>query len=183
MKYELTNITKQIDGRTVHRIRALRNFANVRAGDLGGWVEHADNLSQRGNCWLYHDACALNCAFVVNNAKLLHSACARDFTEISNNAQVYGIAVVSKRTHVYDDMKINTHASVTPIHIIGLAYPITITDHHATIGCQTRTFDEWRTITPKQLRAIDGERAVRFWRQWRDTLNNIVNSRKIGQHH
>ena len=30
---------------TIQRIQALRDFENVKAGDLGGWVECEDNLS------------------------------------------------------------------------------------------------------------------------------------------
>ena len=59
-KYELTDITKteNIFGKpvTLHRIRALKDFGNVKAGDLGGWVEHEGNLSQDGDCWIYYPA-------------------------------------------------------------------------------------------------------------------------------
>ena len=37
-KYELTNITMEFEGRTLYRIRALKDFADVKTGDLGGWV-------------------------------------------------------------------------------------------------------------------------------------------------
>lgn len=50
-KYELTDITKEYMGRTLHRIKALRDVdVSVKAGDLGGWVESEDNLSQVGEC-------------------------------------------------------------------------------------------------------------------------------------
>jgi len=38
-KYELTDETKELQGKTLHRIKALKDFGNVRAGDLGGWIE------------------------------------------------------------------------------------------------------------------------------------------------
>lgn len=38
-KFELTNETIEYLGRTLHRIRALRDFSNVKAGDLGGYIE------------------------------------------------------------------------------------------------------------------------------------------------
>lgn len=44
MKYELTNTIK--DG--LHQIRALKDFNDVRAGDLGGYIEGEYNLSQTG---------------------------------------------------------------------------------------------------------------------------------------
>ena len=45
-KYELTDETMEWEGHTLHRIKALRDFNDVKAGDLGGWVESEDNLSQ-----------------------------------------------------------------------------------------------------------------------------------------
>lgn len=38
-KYELTKKTMCFDGVTLHRIQALKDFGNVNAGELGGWVE------------------------------------------------------------------------------------------------------------------------------------------------
>ena len=38
-KFELTENTKSLHGRTLFQIRALISFADVREGDLGGWVE------------------------------------------------------------------------------------------------------------------------------------------------
>ena len=51
-KYELTSITMEFGGRTLYRIRSLKNFSDVRKGDLGGWVQTKDNLSQEGDCWI-----------------------------------------------------------------------------------------------------------------------------------
>ena len=55
-KYEFTGEIKNDAGRMLHRIRALTNFGTVKAGDLGGWIEKEENLSQDGNCWVYGDA-------------------------------------------------------------------------------------------------------------------------------
>ena len=55
-KFELTNITMEFKGRTLYRIRALKNFKDVEAGDLGGWVSNENNLSQEGWCWIYNEA-------------------------------------------------------------------------------------------------------------------------------
>lgn len=48
-KYEFTGETLEYEGRTLHRIRALKDFGNVKAGDVGGWVETEANLSHDGN--------------------------------------------------------------------------------------------------------------------------------------
>ena len=44
-KYELIKESKTtFIGRDIYRIRALKNFGNVKAGDVGGWVCSEDNL-------------------------------------------------------------------------------------------------------------------------------------------
>lgn len=45
-KYELTNETIFFNGLTLYRIRAIKDFSDVKAGDLGGWIEKEVNLSQ-----------------------------------------------------------------------------------------------------------------------------------------
>ncbi len=55
-KYEFTEETKDICGKKLYRIRALRDFKGVKAGDLGGFIEKEENLSHEGNCWVYNNA-------------------------------------------------------------------------------------------------------------------------------
>lgn len=55
-KFELTSETKIVFGRTLYRIKALISFGNVKAGELGGWIEKESNLSQNGNAWVYGSA-------------------------------------------------------------------------------------------------------------------------------
>ena len=56
MKYELTDNTKTVNGVKLYQIQALKDFGNVKAGDLGGWIEKEKNLSQEGDCWVYDNA-------------------------------------------------------------------------------------------------------------------------------
>lgn len=60
-KYELTEEKKEVLGRTLYRIRALKDFevsngTIIHAGDLGGWIEKEDNLSQEGSAWVSDEA-------------------------------------------------------------------------------------------------------------------------------
>ena len=55
-KFELTTDTKMFLGRKLFRIKALISFGNVRAGDMGGYIEKEENLSQSGNAWVSGDA-------------------------------------------------------------------------------------------------------------------------------
>ena len=56
MKYKLTKNKKTIGDVTLYQIEALKDFLNVKKGDLGGWIEKESNLSHRGDCWVYGDA-------------------------------------------------------------------------------------------------------------------------------
>ena len=55
-KFTLTDETMCFNGKTLHRIKALKSFSSVKEGDLGGWVESEDNLSQNDNCWIADNA-------------------------------------------------------------------------------------------------------------------------------
>lgn len=43
---------KEIGGKKLYRIEALKDFGDVKAGDLGGYIECEDNLSRDGNAWV-----------------------------------------------------------------------------------------------------------------------------------
>lgn len=49
-KYELTEETLAVDGHVLHRIKALRDFGEVKKGDLGGFIEKESNLAHDRNC-------------------------------------------------------------------------------------------------------------------------------------
>lgn len=89
-KYELTSETKVFLGKTLYRIKALVQFGNVNAGDLGGWIEKEENLSQYGNAWVYGNAVVSGNARVYGNAWVYGNA------EVSGNARVSGNAEVCK---------------------------------------------------------------------------------------
>lgn len=76
-KFELTTDTKIFLGRKLFRIKALISFGDVKAGDVGGYIEKEENLSQSGNAW------------VSGNAKVFGNA------KVSGNAEVFGNATVS----------------------------------------------------------------------------------------
>ena len=94
MKYKLTEETKEIYGRTLHRIVCVTAFASVSVGETGGWVESEKNLSQYGNAWVYDNA------WVYGNAKVYDNA------KVCGNAEVYGNA------KVYDNAKVCGNAEV-----------------------------------------------------------------------
>ena len=65
-KYEITDIPHE-QCPFLHRIRALRDMGTeVRAGDLGGFVESESNLSFEpgDDAWIFDNAIACNNAYV-----------------------------------------------------------------------------------------------------------------------
>ena len=48
-KYKLTDETIEVNGKTLYRIEALKDFSNVKKGDKGGFIEKEKNLSHLGN--------------------------------------------------------------------------------------------------------------------------------------
>ena len=74
-KYEiLEDDTIERDGHTLYRVQALRDFGDVKAGDLGGYIESEDNLSHCGTCWIYKepDECEPN--IIYGNAHVYDDA-------------------------------------------------------------------------------------------------------------
>lgn len=64
-KYEIVKSESIVHkGRTLYRIKALKTFCVactamsivVKKGELGGFVESENNLSQEGTCWIYGKA-------------------------------------------------------------------------------------------------------------------------------
>lgn len=122
-------------GVIAHRIQAVRNFADVRAGDIGGYVSSEANLSQEGECWLYGNSASLEDARVTEDALLFDAAVARnaaeikeharitceaiveDYSTVRGSAHVGGGAVVRWSSTVSGNAKVYGHAVVTSAHI------------------------------------------------------------------
>lgn len=83
-KYEFTGEIKVVFGINFKQIRAIINFGCVVAGEIGGWIECEENLSQSGNAWVYGDARVYGNAWVSGDAR------------VSGNASVSGNADVKK---------------------------------------------------------------------------------------
>ena len=96
MKYKLlTDETKVHNGVTLYRIQSLSNFANVKSGDKGGWIEKESNLSQDGTAWIYGNA------KVSGDAEVYESAHVRGNAWVRGTARVYGYAEVHGNAEVY----------------------------------------------------------------------------------
>ena len=95
MKYEiLKDEFIDFDGRKLYRIKALKDFRNVKAAEAGGYIESEQNLSQEGDAWVYGNA------------------------RVYGNAQVYGDAWVTGNARVYGDAWVSGDARVLNRHSV-----------------------------------------------------------------
>jgi len=96
MKYEMFG--EVVDG--LQRIRALKDFGDVKVGDVGGWIENESNLSHDGDCW------------VAGNAQVFQDAKVSDSVRVSESARVFGNAKVSGAARIFDHVAISGCAVV-----------------------------------------------------------------------
>ena len=89
-KYELTEETITInENKTLYRIRALKDFSDVKAGDLGGYVESENNLSQFGNCWIYNKAKVFDKSKVYDDAWVGGTALIGGSSGVGGSSRIY----------------------------------------------------------------------------------------------
>ena len=101
-KFKLTSeFIVDISGVKLFRIKALIEFGNVKAGDLGGYIEKEENLSHMGNAW------------VSGNAQVFGNA------RVSGNAQVSGNARVSGDARVFGDARVSGDKDYAYAHGFG----------------------------------------------------------------
>lgn len=106
-KYEiLKDDFIEYENKRMYRIKALVNFSDVRAGDLGGYIEKEDNLSHRGYCWVYDNAAVNDNARVSENAKIY------DYARIYHNAEVSGNAIIENTVQIFNNAKVYGNAAV-----------------------------------------------------------------------
>ena|ERR1022692_237313 len=85
--------------RTVYRIRALRDFADVRRGDLGGYIESEESLDQDGDAWVADVAQVYGPhGCVRGNGRVSGEAWVLGLVE--DNAQICDLVVVGEAAHV-----------------------------------------------------------------------------------
>lgn len=101
--FELTEESREYEGRTVYRIRALVDLPhhNVKAGDLGGFVSGTHNL--RDEAWVADEA------IVCDRAALYGRALAKDNAVVEESAGAFSNAIISNhgRMHGYSTLEGN----------------------------------------------------------------------------
>ena len=99
-KYELTDDSITFMGRKLFRIRAIRSFNDVAAGDLGGYIEKEENLSHDNDAW------------ISDNARISGNARISDKARIYGDARISGNACIFGNTCSYDNISISDNAHI-----------------------------------------------------------------------
>ena len=90
-KYELVG-EFEFYGKKFFQIKALISFGNVLVGELGGYIEKEENLSQYGNAWVSGDAWVSDNALVSGNARVYGDAdyiCLKGFGSHNRNTTMF----------------------------------------------------------------------------------------------
>lgn len=112
-KYELVKekaITRY--GKTVYPIRALKNFADVEKGEIGGYIESESNLSHEGDCWVYDNAVVCENAEVKNDAVVKNNALVRGHAIVRDSSYVKENACVKDHAILYDNVVLRLNSCV-----------------------------------------------------------------------
>ena len=105
-KYKLTDETIKLNGATLYRIEALKDFGEIKKGDKGGFIESENNLAHEGDAWVSDNAHVYGNACVFDNSQVYGNAF------VSGYAQVYGDAFVYGNAWLYDNTRVCGYARV-----------------------------------------------------------------------
>ena len=166
--YDITRTFADVTGPvTLHRIVALIDIPqyNVKKGDVGGWVQNKNNLSQSGLCWIKDDSIAAQNSRVFDDALIMNGAVLTDETLVCENAvldgPVYlsGSASVAGSAYIAGPVDIENNASIS-----GDALVIASTDKNIFISDFARVSGQaWllHSVTASGYSIIEGYATLR----------------------
>ncbi|MGV8151864.1 MAG: hypothetical protein ACP5OG_02190 [Candidatus Nanoarchaeia archaeon] len=123
-KYELTKEMLKYEQYKLYRIKALKDFSDVKAGDLGGYVEYPSNLSQQGDCWIYDTSKVYKGGFIGENAKVMEKS------SVYNGSLICGNAIIKNASNIYgSNLGVSGNKVVSGSNIKGYGWlPMSISD-------------------------------------------------------
>lgn len=111
-KYKITTQSIEWGDKKLFRIQALKSFGSVKAGDLGGYIESENNLSQDGDSWVYNTAKVYDKAIVWGNVEIHDNAEVFEDSWVYGNSWVCGNSKVFGSAGVYGDAWIYNNAEI-----------------------------------------------------------------------
>ena len=160
----------------LYRVKALRSFADVKEGDLGGYVEKESNLSHDGNAWVSGNAKVYGNAWVSGNAKVYGNAEVFGNAWVSDNANVYGDADVFGNAKVFGDAEVSGNADYIVFKnwwSSGRYFTWTRSNNKWRVGCFYGTGEELiaKAYQDSEQSGREYERVVRY-------VESIINTKK-----
>lgn len=116
-KYRFTGKTMMYDGHKLRRIRAVKDFGNVKAGTLGGWIESEANLTHDNDAWVADQAIVYENAVVSDFAVVGGRAVVHGNAKVHDNAEV-GDAYIGEDADIGCDARIVGEADITDNAVI-----------------------------------------------------------------
>ena len=184
-KYEFTEETIKVLGKVLHRIKAVRDFEFIKAGELGGYIEKEENLSHEGNCWVSNDAAVYGNARVFDDARVFGAAEIRDYAWVYGNAKIYGDAKIYGAAKVYGEAEIcrNTEIKGKTDYIVfknwwssGRYFTWTRSNNMWKVGCFCGTGEQLikKAYEDSEISGREYERVVRYVESILADNNNAV---------
>ena len=177
-KFELTdNFVINAFGIKLFQIKCTKSFKYANEGDLGGYVEKEDNLSQSGDAWVYVDAWVSGDAWVYGDARVSGNAWVYGYAQVYGDARVSGNAWVSGNAQVYGDARVENNHMHCGFDCFGScnrhthAYKTKGNKVEITCGCFRGSLEEFEkkveethkgTIYEKQYKAIINLIKIKF---------------------
>ncbi|WNY80947.1 YdcK family protein [Cronobacter dublinensis] len=150
---------------TLRQLIALRDFADVRAGTPGGWVESTENLSQQGECWVYdHNSVVFAGAKIRGNARISQPCVIHHDAVIGDDAWIDG-AQISDGAHVSGRAMVQCSVVRGDCHLFG----------------ESRVLHNSLIVGAKGLTA-DGDSALRIYGHATVSASRVVHQAQIYGH-
>ena len=114
-KYEILMDEKntiEFEGRTLHRIKALRDFGDVKKGDIGGFVENDYNLSHEGNCWIYDSAKAMDNSRIYGDSEMYENSKMYGNSKMHDNSKMYGNTIMYDFSELHGNSRMYNYSKM-----------------------------------------------------------------------
>lgn len=121
-KYELVKEDSIIvEGFKLYRIRALKDFFVIKAGELGGYIEHEGCLSHEGYAWVYDNAKVYNAGKIADCGRVSGNAIVTCGSKVMGFAGVGGNAVLTDFSIAEGEVTISDNALIENSTVSGHA--------------------------------------------------------------
>ena len=95
----------------IFQLKSLKDFSDVKKGDLGGYVHDENTLSHNGDCWIYQESCVGNGCKVDGNSKISNGVTLLGDVLVEDTTINGRIVISGSSIHLKDSNIINTNVN------------------------------------------------------------------------